>query len=1019
MLMFLLLGGADVAIGESLFCSCCCGEMRGSVRDDDILAKQDFDLTFVCAVLFFSLAAGGWWPAYSIRICCDRQVIGWKWTLFPVSLSILCFCSLNSLAKFNIFCEELFPANFRNFNVLVSRANQEAPRSQLFNSLNIIGCLHYTVRFLHSSYCTALYDTVSSLAYNNNARLDSTSHHRMRTVDNTNKKRRGYGLSVSEKRSRRRLNRNNRTNNKSNKLVPVSVPVQVQVNIQSKSSRETHTNKPFSSKSKRHREERERDPFEVPSDHEDDNDNEDEDPENDEDCFEMMIPKKQEEVQPTRMNRTRGVSSRSRLLRKRKRIVIDIDSDSDSEESNHNEIEIEIENENREDREDSTRTNHHGDNNDYIDIEEPPVPLTQPFTQREQSTGTGRDRIDTLLLAPGRTTRTRSTISKRRGHVRSDCSFAEVEIDEIVSSDDADSSSSSPAAVLDNARAQLSQRRSSSTRSQSRNTMDNDMDGSSTDDSSVGIQLIGRRQAQNTIATRPRTTRTRTNSQNRTSMDTRRIQDSIQSDVDASSKDVPMSMSADISSSAGGDNDGHDDDDDDSSFEYIASQNKSRKNRATTVRDPKHLDRSKSRTRTGIKKQTITCEDDQSDTTNVNDSGNDNGNAAARIRTRSRAKSMNESNPNTGTSQEEPSSSPNPTDTCSTSTCTNPKIANKIKALSDLSNKVSSLSPSSSKQALDKLVQRIVNQYNELSRFQESLNGDADVDGSRQQDLEKLHQDVVKFSQCIMNAVFRLFTSSSGISIHKEKGRGRGRAMVLINTCIMKFHFKATSVEDLYGIYLKQQSVKEEEGQSESIELLTQDEHLFSNALSMLADIVEQDDSSWNDVEQHVIPLMSFLHTISPKGLVAHVLSVESKGEVGMVVQSIQKLVTSLPNMHSYPWMELTLAFIYKLRFHLLSSIDHVSMKEQEDRIRATRDIYDSLPSTFLEGIESLDPPLSNAILKRLSDEKRCFDYKFTHFHERTFLEWSREYIVDFVCCHSKYLATFTCSGICKYMHTR
>jgi hypothetical protein len=89
MLMFLLLGGADVAIGESLFCSCCCGEMRGSVRDDDILAKQDFDLTFVCAVLFFSLAAGGWWPAYSIRICCDRQVIGWKWTLFPVSLAII------------------------------------------------------------------------------------------------------------------------------------------------------------------------------------------------------------------------------------------------------------------------------------------------------------------------------------------------------------------------------------------------------------------------------------------------------------------------------------------------------------------------------------------------------------------------------------------------------------------------------------------------------------------------------------------------------------------------------------------------------------------------------------------------------------------------------------------------------------------------------------------------------------------------------------------------------------------
>jgi hypothetical protein len=236
----------------------------------------------------------------------------------------------------------------------------------------------------------------------------------------------------------------------------------------------------------------------------------------------------------------------------------------------------------------------------------------------------------------------------------------------------------------------------------------------------------------------------------------------------------------------------------------------------------------------------------------------------------------------------------------------------------------------------------------------------------------------------------------------------------LVCVKIIEFHLRTkfethSSLEDgdMYKVYLD--SSTQQDASQTPDNLLTQDEHLFSSVLDMLGDAMENEDCA-GSLDHMFVPLMMFLQETSTKDLVNHVVSIESKN--GTISKNIQRLISSMPKMHSYAWMELTLAFMHKLRFHLLSSIDEVSKDEQKTRIRATKDIYDSLPSSFLEGIESLDPPISGNVLKRLNKGKRSFDY----YPDYSFLKWSRKYIRDVVCNESSWLVSFQCTGICKYM---
>ncbi len=350
-----------------------------------------------------------------------------------------------------------------------------------------------------------------------------------------------------------------------------------------------------------------------------------------------------------------------------------------------------------------------------------------------------------------------------------------------------------------------------------------------------------------------------------------------------------------------------------------------------------------------------------------------------------------------------------------------------VQALSGLIQQISHFSTVSkfiSAKDLDNLVRSIVHQYDELNHLRQEKECTANDEES-----------VVGLSQSILDTVSQLpVCASKGISKLELR-----HALVMIHVYILKFHLRTSCIEDVYGIYLnsketeKRPSITTTGRHTNGVKALIHDENLFLNSLEMLTSMVEQDDmgeftvatattndySSDAEEECIFVPLISYLHIIPPDVLVSHVLSTKVKmkanhvgEEANPIARDIHRLLVSLPNMHSYSWMELTIAFVYKLRFFLLSSVQGLPLgsNKQDDLIRATRGIFDPLPLSFLEGLESLDPSLPNAILKKLNDGKRGFEY----FFDRSFLDWSREYIMDFVCCESKYLLTITCNGICK-----
>ena len=257
--------------------------------------------------------------------------------------------------------------------------------------------------------------------------------------------------------------------------------------------------------------------------------------------------------------------------------------------------------------------------------------------------------------------------------------------------------------------------------------------------------------------------------------------------------------------------------------------------------------------------------------------------------------------------------------------------------------------------------------------------------------METLNFGVRRTSAQIMATVF----SSQLQGLYKEE------SVLLVTSCI-NFFFKASTVEDLINMDLHRPT------RHNAIETLTKDEDVFLGVLNMVADIMDDDNLLSLKVEKHVLPILCFLHNTDTETLVGHTLS-PPKHFTKHFADGLMKLVSSLPNMHSYSWIELSLAFIYKWRFHSLCAIEQDGPKEQESSIPVFKHIVDALPPSFVESIEVLDPPLSNTVTRKLKCVKT-----YREDSAKTFLEWSRGYIMEF--CMNTHVESFTCRGICKYI---
>jgi hypothetical protein len=295
-------------------------------------------------------------------------------------------------------------------------------------------------------------------------------------------------------------------------------------------------------------------------------------------------------------------------------------------------------------------------------------------------------------------------------------------------------------------------------------------------------------------------------------------------------------------------------------------------------------------------------------------------------------------------------------------------VATRFKALTKLTHKLCALKASSSKSSVEATVKNIVSAMDDLHsmEFRERA----------------IDIDIAKMTAHIMKGAFGKLREK-----HTEE------AIVLVNFCI-HCNLESKVSKAMVSNLLCKTVVK-------SAEILIKDADIFQGVLSLLAIV-----SSGSNMtkEQFVMPLLNFLHCIPGDLLVEHASSLDSK-DIGKYLFMI---VTSLPKLHSYWWIEFTLAFIYKLRYHLLSSIDQLSNRERAARIQLALVLFDSIPSNCLEGIAALDPPLSNTTLKRLYKDGASIC------QEQSFLEWSREVIRDLGC---KHISCYTCNGICKYIY--
>jgi hypothetical protein len=285
-----------------------------------------------------------------------------------------------------------------------------------------------------------------------------------------------------------------------------------------------------------------------------------------------------------------------------------------------------------------------------------------------------------------------------------------------------------------------------------------------------------------------------------------------------------------------------------------------------------------------------------------------------------------------------------------------------LKVLSKLSDKLCALTNSSSNNSVQKIMNNIFKTMQDLFSM----------------DYRACAIDVINVTAQIVKGAFGL------------RKRHAEEVVVLVKFCI-HCELESASSEDIYNTSYR---TVEDSG------ALVNDAGIVLVVLDLLV-MVSSDDGSMKE-EQFAMPLLNLLWAVPEDLLVEHISNLDSE-HIG---DCLLKLVTSIPKLHSYRLIESTLGVIYNLRYCLLSSIDQLPKEERSARIQLFLIVFDSIPYNCLEGIEALDPPLSNTTIKQLYKDGA------TMYQDQSFLQWSREHITDLTCDH---ISCYACNGICKY----
>lgn len=335
---------------------------------------------------------------------------------------------------------------------------------------------------------------------------------------------------------------------------------------------------------------------------------------------------------------------------------------------------------------------------------------------------------------------------------------------------------------------------------------------------------------------------------------------------------------------------------------------------------------------------------------------------------------------------------------------------NKFLVLSNLCTTIESLKAADAKRdSLKVIVQSITQEYHNLCLSTTSFREGGEHDGDKECEMKDADREIVN------TISVRLVQASLSLLEYHSK-----EALLLICCCIQYhtqfFHSADTGVEmkmnmeDLYNY---------EESHSHQGRVLPNDAKVCRDAKPLLRNIEvkifrgvlhslvyivsnENDDLT---IEEDGIPLIYFLHCVKPQTLVNATLN--KKRVTDNVIDHLTTLVEALPQMHSYPVMELVLAFLLKFRFHVLASIEKLSEENEKTKcIDFVRRLFSEIPTNVVDGIEYMDPPLPRDVLDKLHGSRKVETMSRSR---NDFVTWSRSVVIKMHCPNASF---FSCNGI-------
>ena len=209
------------------------------------------------------------------------------------------------------------------------------------------------------------------------------------------------------------------------------------------------------------------------------------------------------------------------------------------------------------------------------------------------------------------------------------------------------------------------------------------------------------------------------------------------------------------------------------------------------------------------------------------------------------------------------------------------------------------------------------------------------------------------------------------------KDRHFSSVIDLVEQCVTFFLGKQTSARDIYSLYNNSFQL------SPKASIIAANCEVFEQVFGLLAALSNADCRN----EEQAMTLLGYLHAV-PDQKIMEYFSKSPPKVLDRLYNHVADLAIALPSLHSYPWIELSLAFIFKIRFQFLSLIDSQSSKNSEEAIQIIRSIFDAIPSECLESIEVTDPILPKKFLKMLGHQSNSVK-------ETNFTTWSRELVLD------------------------